>query len=94
MTTRCRGFKRADPMDRHLEKLVALPSFLANRQRLQGWQDNVDGARNAAPVIIRFLVSCPANNLPFSEVSMAYGKARDRVLAIANAKERNTAVSH
>jgi UDP:flavonoid glycosyltransferase YjiC (YdhE family) len=38
-----------------LEKLVTDSSFLANMQRLRELQDNVDGARNAAREIIRFL---------------------------------------
>jgi UDP:flavonoid glycosyltransferase YjiC (YdhE family) len=38
-----------------LEKLVTDSSFLANMQRLRDLQDNVDGARNAAREIIRFL---------------------------------------
>lgn len=38
-----------------LEKLVTDSSFPANMQRLRELQDNVDGARNAAREIIRFL---------------------------------------
>ncbi len=38
-----------------LEKLVTDSSFLANMQRLRKLQYNVDGARNAAREIIRFL---------------------------------------
>jgi UDP:flavonoid glycosyltransferase YjiC (YdhE family) len=38
-----------------LEKLVTDSSFSANMQRLRELQDNVDGARNAAREIIRFL---------------------------------------
>ena len=38
-------------------------------------------------------MSCSANNLPFSVAPTTYGKTRERVLAYANASERNNAVS-